>query len=70
MSPESPRRVRVLRACIALVAVFDVFALLVLLWHKPQIFTLFMFLGQPLFLLALVLLVGAVIADLRAKELL
>lgn len=70
MSPESPKRLRVLRVCIALVAVFDLFALLVLFWDKPQVFTLFMFLGQPLFLLALVLLVGAVIADLRAKELL
>jgi len=34
-----------------------------------MIFTLFMFIGQPLFVLALIALGGAVVADLRAKEL-
>ena len=70
MSAESPARLRVLRVCVVLAAVFVLFALVVLLWDKPQVFALFMFLGQPLFVVALVLLVGAVIADLRAKELL
>ena len=70
MSAESPGRLRVLRICIALAAVFNVFALLVLTWDQPLMFTLFMFLGQPLFLVALLLLLGAVFADLRSRELL
>jgi len=70
VSAESPGRVRVLRICVVLAAVFNVFALLVLTWDKPLVFTLFMFLGQPLFVVALLLLLGAVVADLRSKELL
>ena len=69
MSGDSPVRLRILRIGVALAAVFDLFALLVLVWDKPQVFTLFMFLGQPLFLIALLLLVGAVLADLRSKDL-
>jgi hypothetical protein len=69
MSGDSPVQLRILRIGVALVAAFDLFALLVLVWDKPQVFTLFMFLGQPLFLIALLLLVGAVLADLRSKDL-
>lgn len=70
MSQAPPPRVRMLRACVLLAAVFDVFALVVLIAHTPRVFTVFMFFGQPLFLLAVLLLLGAVVADLRAKELL
>jgi hypothetical protein len=67
---ERPGRVRVLQLAIALTAVFDLLSLLVL-WHStPIVFTVFMFVGQPLFGVALILLVGAVLADLRAKHLL
>jgi hypothetical protein len=65
-----PRRVRVLQVAILLTAIFDVMALVVLVRDLPIGFTLFMFLGQALFLVALLLLAGAVLADLRAKELL
>ena len=65
-----PPRVRALQVAILLTAVFDVMALLVLARSMPIAFTIFMFLGQALFLAALALLVGAVLADLRAKELL
>jgi hypothetical protein len=67
---ERPARVRVLQLAIVLTAVFDLLSLLVL-WHStPVVFTVFMFVGQPLFGVALILLVGAVLADLRAKQLL
>jgi hypothetical protein len=62
--------VRVLRVAIVLAALFDLLALLVMVHTTPIVFTLFMFVGQPLFVLALLLLVGAVLADLKAKELL
>jgi hypothetical protein len=62
--------VRVLRVAILLAALFDLLALLVMVHTTPIVFTLFMFVGQPLFVLALLLLVGAVLADLKAKELL
>jgi hypothetical protein len=65
-----PRRVRALQLAILLTAVFDVMALVVLVRNLPIAFTIFMFLGQALFLVALALLAGAVLADLRAKELL
>jgi hypothetical protein len=45
-------------------------ALVVLARNRPIAFATFMFLGQPLFLAALVILVGTVLAELRAKELL
>ena len=67
---EWPARVHVLQLAIVLTAVFDLLSLLVL-WHStPVVFTVFMFVGQPLFGVALILLVGAVLADLRAKQLL
>ena len=67
---EWPARVRVLQLAIVLTAVFDLLSLLVL-WHgTPVVFTVFMFVGQSLFGVALILLVWAVLADLGAKQLL
>jgi hypothetical protein len=62
--------VRVLRIAIVLAALFNLLALLVIVHTTPIVFTLFMFIGQPLFLFAFILLIGAVLADLRAKEIL
>ena len=62
--------VRVLRIAIVLAVLFNLLALLVMVHTTPIIFTVFMFLGQPLFLLAFVLLIGAVLADLKARQLL
>jgi hypothetical protein len=67
---ERPTRVRVLRIAIVLAALFNLVVLLVLLRGTPIVFTVFMFLGQALFVSALVLLVGAILADLKAKQLL
>jgi hypothetical protein len=67
---ERPARVRVLQLAIVLTAIFDLLSLLVLWRSTPIVFTVFMFVGQPLFGVALILLVGAVLADLRAKQLL
>jgi len=66
---EQPARVRVLKAAILLAVLFNLFALLVLLRHTPIVFTVFMFVGQPLFVGALVLLLGAVLAELKSREL-
>jgi hypothetical protein len=63
-------RVRVLQLAILLTAAFDMMALVVLARNRPIAFAIFMFLGQPLFLAALLILVGAVREDLRAKDLL
>jgi hypothetical protein len=65
-----PARVRVLRLAVLLTALFVVMALVVLVRDTPIAFSVFMFVGQPLFLVALALLLGAVLADLRAKQLL
>jgi hypothetical protein len=62
--------IRILRIAIVLAALFNLLALLVMVHTTPIVFTLFMFIGQPLFVLALVLLVGAVLADLKASQLL
>jgi hypothetical protein len=67
---SQPTRVRVLQLAVLLTALFVVMALVVLVRDTPIAFTVFMFVGQPLFLVALALLVGAVLADLRAKQLL
>lgn len=67
---EPPRPLRLLRIAIVLALVFNLMALLVLVRATPIIFTLFMFLAQPLFAAALVLLVGAVLAELRARQIL
>ena len=55
---------------IVLTVLFNLLALLVMIHTTPILFTLFMFVGQPLFVLALAVLVGAVLADLREKRLL
>lgn len=60
-----PTRVGVLRVAVVLAALFNLVALLVLLRDSPILFALFMFLGQPLFIIALILLGGAVLADVR-----
>ena len=65
-----PKRVRVLQLALVLTALFNLLALLVLVRTTPMIFTLFMFVGQPLFVVAFVLLLAAILADLRAKEIL
>jgi hypothetical protein len=69
MTPQ-PTRIRLLRVAIVLAALFTVMALAMLIRDTPIGFSLFMFLGQPLFLVALVLLVGAVLADLKIRQLL
>lgn len=67
---DQPRPLRLLRIAIVLAFVFNLMALLALVRATPIIFTLFMFLAQPLFAAALVLLVGAVLAELRARQIL
>jgi hypothetical protein len=67
---QPPSRISVLRMAIFLAALFELFALVVLVRFTPILFTLFMFFGELLFGVALLLLVGAVLADLRAKQLL
>ena len=67
---DQPRRLRLLRIAIVLALVFNLMALLVLVRATPIIFTLFMFLAQPLFAAALILLFGAVLAELRARQIL
>jgi hypothetical protein len=47
---------------------FNLLALLVLVHTTPVGYTLFMFFGQPLFVLAFVLLVGAILVDLKARR--
>jgi len=61
---------RVLKVAIVLAIVFNVLALAVLIHTTPIGFTLFMFVGQPLFVVAFVLLLAAILADLKAKEIL
>jgi hypothetical protein len=62
--------VRLLRIAIVLAAIFNVLALIVMVRTTPVAFTVFMFVGQPLFVIAFVLLLGAVLADLRARQIL
>jgi len=62
--------VRLLRVAIVLAAIFNLLALIVMVHTTPIAFTLFMFVGQPLFVIAFVLLLGAVLADLRARQVL
>ena len=61
--------VRLLRVAVVLIALFNLLALLVMVHTTPIVFTLFMFIGQPLFVVAFLLLIGAVLADLRARDL-
>jgi hypothetical protein len=58
-----------LRTAIVLALVFNVLALIVLVRAKPIAFALFMFLAQPLFAGALVLLAIAVLTELKTKRL-
>ena len=67
---DQPRRLRLLRVAIVLALVFNAMALLVLMRATPIIFTLFMFLAQPLFAAALILLASAVVTELRARQIL
>jgi hypothetical protein len=69
MTPQPPR-LRAMKLAIVLTALFDLFALVVLFRGTPTVFTVFMFIGQALFAAAVIVLVAAVLADLRAKELL
>jgi hypothetical protein len=62
--------VHLLRIAIVLAAIFNVLALIVMVRTTPIAFTLFMFVGQPLFVIAFVLLLGAVLADLKARQIL
>ncbi|HXJ84726.1 MAG TPA: hypothetical protein VMS64_39295 [Candidatus Methylomirabilis sp.] len=67
LAPISPR---VLKIAVVLAMVFDLFALLVMVDTTPIMFTLFMFIGQPLFVVAVLLLLAAQLIDLRARDLL
>lgn len=67
---DAPRRLRLVHVAIILAIMFNLMALLVLVRPTRIIFTLFMFLAQPLFAAALVLLGGAVLAGLRARQIL
>lgn len=62
------RSPRILRIAMILVLVFNLMALVVLIRENPIAFTLFMFVGQPLFAVALVLLIGALLAELRSRQ--
>jgi hypothetical protein len=62
--------VRLLRVAIVLAAIFNVLALIVMVRTTPIAFTLFMFVGQPLFAIAFVVLLAAILADLRARQIL
>jgi hypothetical protein len=62
------RSPRILRIAIILVLVFNLMALVVLIRENPIAFTLFMFVGQPLFAVALILLIGALLAELRSRQ--
>lgn len=65
---DSARRVGLLRAAIVLAVVFDVLAAIVLVRAKPVAFTLFMFVAQPMFLAALILLAVVVLTELRGTR--
>ena len=67
---ERRRPLQLLRVAIVLALVFNLVALVVLIRPTPIAFTLFMFLAQPLMAVALVLLVVAVVAELRAGQVL
>ena len=67
---EPIRRLQLLRVAIVLALVFNLLALVVLIRATPIAFTLFMFLAQPLMVLALILLVVAAMAELRARQVL
>ena len=62
------RRLQLLRVAIVLALVFNLTALFVLIRATPIAFTAFMFLAQPLFAVALILLVVAALAELRSRQ--
>jgi len=62
------RRLQLLRVTIVLALVFNLTALFVLIRATPIAFTAFMFLAQPLFAVALILLVVAALAELRSRQ--
>ena len=62
------RRLHLLRVAIVLALVFNLMALFVLIRATPIAFTAFMFLAQPLFAVALILLVVAALAELRSRQ--
>ena len=62
------RSPRLLRIAMLLVLVFNLMALVVLIRENPIAFTLFMFVGQPLFAVAVILLIGALLAELRSRQ--
>ena len=62
--------VKILRVAIVLSALFTLMALAMQIRDTPIGFTVFMFLGQPLFVIALILLVGAIVAELKAGRIL
>ena len=66
----TPIPARVLKIAIVLTFIFDVLALVALVHATPIVFTVLMFVGQPLFVVAFVLFLAALLADLRRKELL
>lgn len=66
---STPPRVHALKIAIVLTALFNLLGLAVLLHGTPRVFTVFMFVGESLFVIAVVLLIAAILADLRAKEL-
>ena len=65
---DSGGRLKILQTAILLAIIFNVLAGIVLIRAKPIAFTLFMFLAQPLFAVALVLLAIAVLTELRGKR--
>jgi hypothetical protein len=67
---ERQSSVRVLRITLALTALFDLLAMLVLVHGTPIAFTAFMFIGQPLFVVSVILLAGTIVVDLKTKGLL
>ena len=60
---------RALKVAIVLAVLFNLLALLVLVFSNPIVFTVFMFVGQPLFVIALLVLIASVLADLRTRGL-
>lgn len=61
---------QLLKVAIVLALVFNLLALVVLIRATPIAFTLFMFLAQPLMVVSVILLVVAVVAELRARQVL
>lgn len=64
---DPSRSFHFLRVAIVLALVFNLMALVVLIRATPIAFTVFMFVAQPLFAVALILLAVAALAELRAR---